>query len=331
MKRGSLHDNTCILQKPTGGKNIRFSLRSLRLILQKMKKVLITGANGFLGQHLTRFLKSREYEVVATSKVPCRIHGLSNVQFEQVDLGDKASIEQMLSKHSFDVIIHNAALSKPDECENNKNYCLSVNVQATKYLLDATNGHFIYISSDFIFGEDGPHAEDALTGPLNFYGESKLLAEKLVVESGKKCTIVRPAFIYGAAGEGIRPSFLHWVRTNLEQQKQIKVVGDQKRTPTYAEDICKGISAIIDREVTGVFNLAGKDILSPYQMAVKTANVLKLDSSLIIEVTAETFTEPVRRAKRSGLKIEKARRELGYSPVSFEEGVRLNFGINAGV
>lgn len=150
----------------------------------------------------------------------------------------------------------------------------------------------------------------------------------MVIESGKKFTIVRPVFIYGAAEAGMRPSFLHWVKANLEQQKQIKIVGDQKRTPTYAEDICKGIATIIDKEATGVFNLAGKDILSPYEMAIKTAKVLQLDLSLIEEVTAETFPEPVRRAKRSGLKIEKAQRELGYSPVSFEEGVRLTFGLS---
>jgi dTDP-4-dehydrorhamnose reductase len=295
-----------------------------------MKKVLITGANGFLGQHLTRFLKSREFNVVASGKGPCRILDWHNLQYEEVDLCDKASVDQMLLKHSFDVIIHNAALSKPDECENDKKRCLNVNVQATKYLLNANGVHFIYISTDFIFGENGPHAEDAEPGPLNFYGESKLLAERLVVESGKKFTVVRPVFIYGAAAAGMRPSFLHWVKTNLEQQKQIKVVGDQKRTPTYAEDICMGIATIIDKAVTGVFNLAGKDILSPYEMAIKTAEVLQLNVSLIEEVTAETFHEPVRRAKRSGLKIEKAQRELGYAPVSFEEGVRLTFGITNG-
>jgi dTDP-4-dehydrorhamnose reductase len=246
-----------------------------------------------------------------------------------VELTDKAAVEQMLLKHSFDVIIHNAALSKPDECENNKNECLNINVESTRYLLQAAGVHFIYISTDFIFGENGPHAEDAETGPLNFYGESKLRAERLVIETSDRYTIVRPVFIYGHAGEGMRPTFLHWVKTSLEQQKQIKVVSDQIRTPTFAEDICKGISTIIATEVTGVFNLAGKDILSPYDMAVKTAEILQLDSSLIHEVTAETFAEPVRRAKRSGLKIEKAQRQLNYSPVNFEEGVRLTFGISA--
>jgi dTDP-4-dehydrorhamnose reductase len=125
----------------------------------------------------------------------------------------------------------------------------------------------------------------------------------------------------------LRPSFLHWVKNSLEQNKQIKVVSDQLRTPTYVYDICKGIESIITEQKTGVYHLAGKDILSPYQMAVTTANVLGLDSGLIVNVTSETFPEPVTRAKRSGLKIDKAREELEYEPVSFEQGVGYTFAM----
>ncbi len=290
-----------------------------------MKKVLITGANGFLGQHLTCFLKEAGYEVIATGKGPNRIKKCGDVEYEQAELTNKEAVAQILSKFSPEVIIHTAALSRPDECEANKNYCLEVNVEATNNLLQSASAHFIYISTDFIFGEDGPHSEDEEPHPLNFYGESKLAAEQRVKNSGLKYTIVRPVFIYGQAGEGMRPSFLHWVKNSLTQQKQIKVVSDQSRTPTYVEDICRGIETIIAKEVTGVFNLAGKDVLSPYEMALKTSEVLGLDKGLIEKVTAETFPEPVKRAKKSGLKIEKAQQELGYNPVSFEEGIRLTF------
>lgn len=290
-----------------------------------MKKVLITGANGFLGQHLTRYLKNAGFQVIAAGRGLARINNCDGIDYADVELTDKDAVALMLLKFSPEIIIHTAALSKPDECENNKTFCLDVNVEATRYLLESAKGHFIYVSTDFIFGENGPHAEDAEPDPLNFYGESKLMAETLVKQY-KMYTIVRPVFIYGAAGQGMRPSFLHWVKNSLEQKKQIKVVSDQSRTPTYAEDICKGIETIIRRQATGVFNLAGKDILSPYDMAVKTATVLQLDESLIEKVTAETFPEPVKRAKNSGLKIDKAKQELDYHPVSFEEGVKLTFG-----
>ena len=137
--------------------------------------------------------------------------------------------------------------------------------------------------------------------------------------------IVRPVFIYGPVLQGMRPSFLHWVKNNLEQHKLIKVVSDQQRTPTFVTDICKGIETIISQKQEGAFHLAGKDILSPFEMAVTVANFLRLDAALIENVTSDIFIETVLRAKRSGLKIDKAEKMLGYKPVSFEEGVQLTF------
>lgn len=292
-----------------------------------MKKILITGANGFLGQHLTFLLSKDAYSVVATGRGHCRISLKNEIIYTATDLTDKEAIKSLLFKFKPEVIIHNAALSKPDECDTNRDICLKVNVEATKHLLQSTAEHFIYISTDFIFGENGPHEENAEPGPLNFYGQSKLLAEQLVKESGKKTTIVRPVFIYGKVWEGMRRGFLQWVKNNLEQGKSIKVVSDQLRTPTYVTDICKGIEKIISKQATGVYHLAGKDILSPYEMAVKTAQALHLNESLIEKVTAETFPEPVKRAKRSGLLITKAQRDLDYEPVSLNEGIRLTFDL----
>lgn len=290
-----------------------------------MKKVVVTGANGFLGQHLCLYLLDAGYNVIATGRGESRLPPSFTGLYLPLELTNEEAVKAVLVQHLPGVVIHNAALSKPDECANNKDYCVDVNVNSTRYLLNCFANHFIYISTDFIFGEGGPHAEDDEPAPLNFYGETKLQAEQMVKQSSNNSTIVRPVFIYGQAWEGMRPSFLHWVKNNLEQHKRIKVVSDQWRTPTYVEDLCRGIEAIVAKEATGVYNLAGKDVLSPYAMAVKTAEVLQLDSLLVENVTAETFPEPVARAKRSGLKIDKARRELGYEPVSFEEGVRLTF------
>ena len=235
-----------------------------------------------------------------------------------------AAIEQI--KPSF--IIHNAAMSKPDVCHNNQKECKLQNVDATEFLLKASakfKPYFLYISTDFIFGEDGPHKEDEIPSPLNYYGQTKLMAEELVKQSGLEYGIMRPVFIYGPAYENMRPTFLHWVRNSLLENKPIKVVNDQRRTPTYVYDICRGILAMIEKRAIGDFHLAGKDILSPYQMAVAVAETLNLETNLIEPVTSDTFPEPVIRAKQSGLKIDKAREILGYEPISFEEGIRLTF------
>ncbi|MFL9483824.1 SDR family oxidoreductase [Chitinophagaceae bacterium LWZ2-11] len=291
-------------------------------------KILITGANGFLGQHLTFSLSDISHEVTAVSKGSCRIEGKSGFLYKSLDLTDKTAVEELVAELKPQVIIHNAAMSKPDACNDDKDECLRQNVDTTSFLLHAAKeyaSYFIYVSTDFIFGENGPHAETATPEPLNFYGESKLKAEQLVKQSGLKYAIMRPVFIYGPAWQGMRPTFLHWVQNSLAAGKKIKVVNDQWRTPTYVYDICNGIRKMIELQAEGYFHLAGKDILTPYQMAVSVAQILGLDASLIESVTSESFPEPVKRSKRSGLKIEKAREILGYEPVSFEEGVRESF------
>jgi dTDP-4-dehydrorhamnose reductase len=294
--------------------------------------ILVTGANGFLGQHLCIFLTKNNFAVTAASRGDCRIPD-NNIPYYKIDLTDKKAVLKMVDDVQPDVIIHNAALSKPDECNNNKENCLLQNVETTKFLLNGLKAltrecKFIYISTDFIFGENGPHGEEDKPDPLNYYGESKLKAEQIVKRSNVPYAIVRPVFIYGPSWEGIRGSFLHWIRNSLNEHKKIKIVSDQLRTPTYVYDICKGIETIITQKAQGEFHLAGKDILSPYEMAVAVANVLKLDTTLIENVTSETFPEPVKRAKKSGLRIDKAIKELNYKPVSFEEGIKRTFNIN---
>lgn len=296
-------------------------------------KILVTGANGFLGQHLSHYFSSKHFDISGVSRGKRRIPEAIQLKYYEADLCNVQQVKTIIGNVQPDIVIHTAAMSKPDECQADKAACLRCNVEATRFLLEAVSEistvtpRFIYISTDFIFGENGPHSEDEPTGPLNFYGESKLMAEQLVKQSGLHYNIVRPVFIYGTVWHGLRPSFLHWVKNNLEQNKPIKVVSDQQRTPSFVNDICAGIEQLIVKNENGDFHLAGKDFLSPYQMAVTTAKVLGLDESLIENVTSETFPEPVKRAKKSGLKIDKAIMNLGYQPVSFEEGVKRTFSL----
>ncbi|MFP5040136.1 SDR family oxidoreductase [Parasediminibacterium sp. JCM 36343] len=291
-------------------------------------KVLVTGSNGFLGQHLTDYFAQKGLSVSAISRGQNQNNLTEKLNFLSLDLTHKEAVIAAIATIKPDVIVHNAAMSKPDDCHNNQALCIEQNLMATSYLLEAaeaTRPYFLYVSTDFIYGEDGPHSEDAVPNPLNFYGESKLMAEELVKKSGLLYGIMRPVFIYGPSYGTMKPTFLHWVKNNLAQQKQIKVVTDQQRTPTYVYDICKGVYAMIMQKINTDINLAGKDILSPYEMAIMVAETLQLDKNLIEPVTSDTFPEIVKRAKRSGLTIGKARELLGYEPISFEEGVKITF------
>lgn len=291
---------------------------------------MVTGANGFLAQHLCVFLSDKGFQTIAVSRGPRKIPLSNNIFYYDLELTNVSSVADFIHNHQPDVLIHAAAMSKPDECNNNQEKCILQNVTVTEnlvYLVKKYAIHFIHISTDFIFGENGPHHEDQLPDPLNFYGESKLMAENIIKKVLTDFTIVRPVFIYGAVWEGLRLSFIQWVQQNLQNGQAIKVVNDQQRTPTWAEDICAGIYQIIVLKKYGIYHLAGKDICTPYSMALTVAKVLNLDSQLIIEVDSTSFPEPVRRAKQSGLTIQKAVHELNYQPHSFEEGVRKSFGL----
>lgn len=293
--------------------------------------ILITGGNGFLGRHLITYLHQYGYNVFATGRGQSKNPFLPNEKWITAELTNEAEVQTLVKTAKPSVIIHTAAISKPDECLLFPEKCIANNITATAHLLHACQENnvskFLFISTDFVFGENGPHAETDETQPLNFYGESKLKAEELVKNSGLNYCIIRPVFIYGEVWQNMRSTFLHWVKTNLENGNTIKVVSDQLRTPTYVYDICAGIQTVIAKDKQGIFHLAGKDILSPYNMALTVAAILQLNSSFIQNVTSDTFNEPVIRAKRSGLKIDKAIAELNYQPLSFEEGVRKTFNL----
>jgi dTDP-4-dehydrorhamnose reductase len=293
-------------------------------------KVLVTGANGLLGQELINLLLEKDFEVIATSKGSSRlrIKAIRNLSYKDLDIIDGLASNKILAECKPDVIIHAAAMTQVDQCELNKIDCYNINVTATRFLIEAAkeiNAKFIYISTDFIFdGLSGPYKEDDEPKPLNYYGSTKLSAETEVMESGLEWTIVRTVLVIGNA-EATRSNIISWVKEKLERGEKIKVVDDQFRTPTYTEDLAKGIILVVEKNARGIFHISGKDLLTPYQIAIKTAEHFRLDSSLIEKADATSFSQPALRPPRTGFHIDKARKELGYEPLSFEEGLKKFF------
>ena len=293
-------------------------------------KILITGANGFLGFYLTEQLLAENFSVIATGKGECRLpfnHDL-NFQWISMDFTDPFSIHDVFENIKPDVVVHAGAMSKPDECEMDQMKAYLVNVEGTVQLLinsEELKSFFIFLSTDFVFdGERGMYNEEDPPRPVNYYGRTKLEAEEAVKEYEHAWAIVRTVLVYGKNHSG-HNNILKIVKEKLEKGEEYNVVDDQVRTPTYVEDLANGIVCIIEKKATGVFHLSGKDILTPYQMAIKTAEHLRLDSSMIKKVTASSFTQPARRPLKTGFIIDKARNELGYEPLSFEEGLRKTF------
>jgi dTDP-4-dehydrorhamnose reductase len=292
-------------------------------------KIAITGSNGLLGQHLVSLLLQQNHTVIAMGIGSDRSFFSSdiNYQYYDADITRREIVAGIIAANVPDVLVHAAAITQVDECELNPGKCSLVNVDATSFMLEVAENicrHFIYISTDFVFdGVKGDYNENDETNPVSHYGNTKLAAEALVKNASMPWAIVRTCLVYGNALTGTRSNIVSWVKENLQQGKKIRVVTDQYRTPTHVTDLAKGISLIIDKKATGVFHISGKDKLTPYQMAIATAKHFGLDASLIEKADASSFTQPARRPPRTGFDISKARKELGYEPMSFEEGLQI--------
>ena len=296
---------------------------------------MVTGSNGLLGGFLIPVLRSKGYRILATGKGPCRLPESwfdEQVIYMPLDITDGMSVMTFMNEHKPRKIIHAAAMTQADDCERDPVGCWNVNVTATRFLIDAaktTDASMLYVSTDFVFdGEGGPYKETDQPAPVNFYGCSKLAAERAVMASGLDWSIVRTVLVYGRSDHQARSNIMTWVRDKLTTRTPINVVDDQLRTPTWAGDLALGISLVAEHNAGGIWHISGADLLTPYEMAVKTANYLNLDISLMTRVTAESFSQPARRPLKTGFMIDKAQRELGYTPVSFEKGLELTLGNN---
>jgi len=293
-------------------------------------KVLITGANGFLGYYLTEKLLSKGYVVIATGKGDGRLPFQQgrNFFYEPMDFTDPYAVHDVFEKHQPLIVVHGGAISKPDDCESNQWQAYLVNVEGTvTTLVNAAEqrSFFLFVSTDFVFdGETGMYTEDDETRPVNYYGKTKLEAEDIVKDYEHGWAIVRTVMVYGKPVLS-RANILSIVKEKLEKGERYNVVDDQVRTPTYVEDLATGIVQIIEKKAKGVYHISGKDVMTPYEMACKTADYLDLDKSLINRVTSADFSQAAKRPEKTGLNITKARTELGFEPVSFEEGLKKMF------
>ncbi len=297
------------------------------ILMPTKKKIFITGANGLLGQKLVeQLVQKEEFEVIASGKGVCRLTG-TGFRYVSLDITNPEQVNQVLEEIKPEIIIHGAAITNVDTCELSQETCYEVNVKATEYLVRAgehCNSHFIYVSTDFIFsGESGPLDESAEPSPVNFYGQTKLEAEQFVVKNSTKWAIARTVLVYGIANDLSRSNIILWVKSSLEAGKEIQVVDDQFRTPTLAEDIATGCALIAAQSAQGIFHISGSDFLTPFQMAIMTAEYFGLDKSLIKRANSSTFTQPAKRPLKTGFLIEKARKELGFEPKTFREGIAI--------
>jgi dTDP-4-dehydrorhamnose reductase len=292
------------------------------------KTILITGSNGLLGQKLVDLLsKEAGVNLIATARGENRLPNQSGYTYQTLDITDPAAVEAVFAQYEPQIVIHTAAMTNVDTCESDLNGCDALNVKAVEYIVAACAKHqsfLCHLSTDFIFdGEAGPYDEDAIPNPISVYGESKLKAEQIIQASSIRWAIARTVLVFGIVPDMSRTNIILWVKKSLEEGKQINVVTDQFRTPTLAEDLAIGCWLIAQKEAEGIFNISGEELLTPYEMAIKTAEFYHLNKELITPSDSSTFSQPARRPPRTGFILTKAKTVLGYKPRTFNEGIAL--------
>lgn len=290
-----------------------------------MKKIIVIGANGFAGRRILDNLSTYSYYSLIGISLHPDIRETRRHQFYISNLMDYQAIDRIIKEIQPKIVINCSALSAPDYCEQHHEETFALNVAAVEHLAQCCEQcgcRLIHLSSDFVFdgNTDRLYTEEDLPAPINYYGLSKYLSEIIIAKTCSSYAIVRVVVVYGKNLQGQHGNIVQLVKNRLESRQEIKVVSDQYRTPTWVQDIAEGTKLLLDSK-SGIYHICGKEYMSIKDIAYRTATFFHLDSSLILPVTTAEMHEATPRPLNSGLNIEKAIKELGYQPHSFEEGL----------
>lgn len=279
-----------------------------------MTKIAITGGTGLVGSRVIELLKDT-YEFVMID----RSNGL--------DITDSSTLENI--PNDFDILLHLAAYTNVDGAEEDRDKgkesnAWKINVTGTQNIVDvckSTNKKLIYISTEFVFdGEKGNYTEEDTPNPINWYGQTKYEGEKIVQNSGLPFLIVRLSSPYRAFFE-TKKDFMRAMKSRLENNQEINGVKDHTFTPTFIDDFAHALDILISKNTEGIFHVVGSDWLSPYDAAVKIADVFDLDKNLIKPTTREEyFKGKAERGLDWSVKNDKIK-TLGVHMKTFEQGL----------
>lgn len=270
-------------------------------------RVLVTGAGGMLGRALGEQLQGA--------------HTLFLWGREEADLTDEAQVRTAARGIAFDAVVHAAAMTDVDRCESEPDLALRVNRDATRYVADLARERgaiFVYVSTDYVFdgAKRSPYLEEDPTGPVNAYGRSKLEGERAAESSGAKTLVVRTSWLFGTGGK----NFVDTIALKLERGESLRVVDDQKGSPTYTRDLAHAIELLLRRGSLGTVHATNSGATTWYGLAREIARALGSDAP-IAPVTTEGFPRPAARPRYSVLSGARFRAWTGENLRPWEEAV----------
>jgi len=287
---------------------------------KKRKKLLITGASGFLGWNLCR-IASKTWQVVGIFfRNPVAI---KNVQAIKADLADLKNFQKLFREIRPDAVIYSAAASRPDYCELHPSESKKINVQSSLNVADlcaAFSIPFVFISSDLVFdGRNPPYSEKSPVNPINLYGEQKVQAEEKILGSYPESTVCRLPLMFGYS-EGVNQSFTFGMVRSLRKGCRVQLFTDEFRTPVDAESAARGLLMSLEK-AEGIIHLGGHKRVSRYEMGVMLQKLLKASPSLIEPISQKDM--PMKAFRPPDISFDSSIAfSMGYSPLKVEEGLR---------
>lgn len=250
-------------------------------------KILITGGNGQLARS---FLNSNHaYELIALGK-------------NDLDILNKEQVFNTIERLYPDIVIHCAAYTQVDDCEDNIQKAYKININGTENVVSAckkNNSVMVYMSTDYVFDgrKEAPYIEEDAPNPINIYGSTKMAGEKIVKETLEKFFIVRTSWLYSYNGK----NFVNTILDLAKQKKEIKVVNDQKGCPTYAMDLVQVIYQLISTKEYGVYHASNSGDCSWYEFAFEILKGAGYDPSILNPISSSELNRKAPRPKNSVL------------------------------
>jgi dTDP-4-dehydrorhamnose reductase len=280
-----------------------------------MKKLLVTGASGFLGWHLCR-LAQKTWQVYGICH--SQAIDLPHIPSIPLDLTDLAALKTQFHTLKPDAIIHTAAISSPNACQENPTLSYDINVSTSWHLAElsaAAQIPYIFTSSEQVFnGLNPPYRETDPVCPINQYGEQKAAAEVGILERHPAATVCRMPLMYGVAP---RPSFIQSFIETLKSGQPLNLFTDEIRNPVSGTAAAQGILMALE-QVTGYLHLGGKERLSRYEMGLLLVDILQIKDAKLNACRQADAQMSAPRPPNASLDSSLAF-SLGYAPRSMRE------------
>ncbi len=276
--------------------------------------ILLTGANGQLGQDFQKLFQEKGITYLATDYLA--INGC-----EALDITNQSALEDFVEGKSIDMIINCAAYNNVDKAEEEKDKAFELNYQAPRnlaFIAKKLDVPFVTYSTDFVFdGEkSGPYVEEDRTNPLGIYGESKYQGENAVFEAYDKAFVIRTSWVFGMGNHNFNKSIINWSKSKNE----LKIVDDQISVPTYSMDLADFSWDLIQSGKYGLYHLSNSGEASKYDQAKYVLDCVKWQGDLKRAKTAD-FVLPAKRAKYSKLDSSKAEKVIGRKIPHWQDGI----------